>query len=129
MDNYNNQGYNQYPNQQYNQAPQTTQKSELVAFLLWWFLGYLGIHRFYVGKIGTGIIWLLTCGCFGIGSLVDFISFLRGTFTDKNGMALKQDCPKVLKTIALVLFILAIVGVILSFVLAGGAILAMFANM
>lgn len=137
MDNYNNQGYNQYPNQQYNQypnqqynqAPQTNQKSELVAFLLWWFLGGFGIHRFYVGKIGTGIIWLLTCGCCGIGNLVDFIKFLKGTFTDKNGMPLKQDCPKVLKTIALVLFILAIVGVILSFVLAGGAILAMFANM
>ncbi len=127
MDNYNN--YNQYPNQQYNQAPQASQKSELVAFLLWWFLGGWGIHRFYVGKIGTGILWLLTAGCFGIGNLVDLISFFKGTFTDKNGMLLKQDCPKVLKTIALVLLILAVLGILLSFVLAGGAIFAMFANM
>ena len=44
-------------------------------------------------------------------------------------MALNPDCPKWLKTVALVLFILAIVGVVLSFVLAGGAILALFAGL
>ena len=62
-----------------------SEKSRLVAFLLCFFLGYLGIHRFYVGKVGTGILWLLTGGLFGIGALVDFIVILCGGFKDKQG--------------------------------------------
>ena len=60
-------------------------KSRLVALLLCIFLGYLGIHRFYVGKTGTGILWLITGGCFGIGYIVDLIMIIVGSFTDKSG--------------------------------------------
>lgn len=51
-------------------------KNKWVAVLLCLFLGYLGAHRFYEGKIGSGILWLLTVGLFGIGWLVDFIILL-----------------------------------------------------
>jgi len=65
-----------------------SEKSRLVAILLCWFLGVFGIHRFYVGKIGTGILWLLTFGLVGIGSLVDLILIAAGTFRDKGGKKL-----------------------------------------
>lgn len=65
-------------------------KSRLVALLLCFFLGALGIHRFYVGKTGTGVLWLLTIGLFGIGALVDFIMIIVGSFTDKSGAFLKN---------------------------------------
>ena len=49
-------------------------KSRLVALLLCCFLGWLGAHRFYVGKIGTGLLMPLTLGgCFGIWVVVDLI--------------------------------------------------------
>jgi hypothetical protein len=52
------------------------------------FCGLSGIHRMTVGKIGTGILWLLTLGLLGFGQLIDFIMILVGTFTDKQGRPL-----------------------------------------
>ena len=53
------------------------------------FLGFLGIHRFYVGKIGTGILWLFTLGFLGIGSFIDLLLILTGNFVDKQGKILE----------------------------------------
>ena len=64
-------------------------KSKVAAALLCFFLGALGVHRFYVGKVGTGIVQLLTLGGFGIWALIDFIMILMGSFTDANGKQLK----------------------------------------
>ena len=61
------------------------QKSKVVAILLCLFLGGLGVHRFYVGKVGSGILMLLTGGLLGIWTLIDFIVLLCGGFRDSNG--------------------------------------------
>ena len=68
-----------------------SEKNWLATLLLCLFLGGLGVHRFYVGKIGTGILWLLTFGCFGIGALVDLIMIICGKFTDGNGNLITRD--------------------------------------
>ncbi len=60
-------------------------RSWKTTFWLSFFFGYLGIHRYYVGKVGTGILYNVTFGLFGIGSLVDFIKICCGKFTDKQG--------------------------------------------
>lgn len=46
-------------------------RSMLMAYLLWFFFGLLGIHRFYLGRPVSGVIWLLTGGLLGIGWFVD----------------------------------------------------------
>jgi TM2 domain-containing membrane protein YozV len=57
-----------------------------VAWILQTFLGVLGIHRFYLGKIGTGILWLLTGGLFGIGYIYDYLT-LNGQIDECNAAA------------------------------------------
>lgn len=52
------------------------EKNKWVSLLLCFFVGFLGAHKFYEGKIGMGILYLLTVGLFGIGVLVDFIKLL-----------------------------------------------------
>lgn len=59
-------------------------KSRLVALLLCIFLGVLGVHRFYLGKVGTGVLWLFTYGCLGIGWIIDIIMIACGKMCDKN---------------------------------------------
>ena len=57
----------------------------LTLFLLTFFVGVLGVHRFYVGKIGTGFLMLLTLGGLGVWFLVDLILVVTGQFTNKDG--------------------------------------------
>ena len=66
-------------------------KSKGIAFCLCLFLGYLGIHRFYVGKIGTGLLWMFTGGLLGLGWFVDLIIILCGNFSDKEGAVLRGN--------------------------------------
>ena len=55
------------------------------------FLGPFGVRRFFVGKIGTGVLTLVTLGCFGIWTLVGLILFITGKFTDSEGRAVKAQ--------------------------------------
>lgn len=74
-------------------APNSSQKVDINAsskdwiatLLLCFFLGGFGVHRFYVGKVGTGILQLITLGCCGIWTLIDFILIAIGDFTDSEG--------------------------------------------
>ena len=60
-------------------------KSRLVAVLLCFFVGWTGAHRFYVGKIGTGVLMLVTLGGLGIWTLIDLIIVVIGSFRDVEG--------------------------------------------
>ncbi|MBR4863270.1 MAG: TM2 domain-containing protein [Oscillospiraceae bacterium] len=48
-------------------------KNKWVSFFLCFFLGYIGAHKFYEGRVLLGILYILTCGLFGIGLIIDLI--------------------------------------------------------
>jgi TM2 domain-containing membrane protein YozV len=93
-----------------NAVPTESTKSQLVAFLLCIFLGSLGIHRFYAGRIITGILMLLTLGFFGIWVLIDLLLIFLGVFKDEQGLYLKKD-----KAVT-VLFVLFLIFLFLSII-------------
>ncbi len=62
-----------------------SERSRLAAALMAFFLGWLGAHRFYVGKVGTAILMVVTVGGFGIWATIDLIMILAGAFTDDEG--------------------------------------------
>lgn len=68
----------------------TSDKKKWTAFFLCLFLGLFGAHRFYVGKIGTGILYICTGGFFAIGVFVDLIKILTGSFRDNVGAPLRK---------------------------------------
>jgi len=73
-----------------NSSTTTSTTDWLTLFLLTFFVGVLGVHRFYVGKIGTGFLMLLTLGGLGVWFLVDLILVVTGQFTNKK----KKKIPR-----------------------------------
>ena len=70
---------------------QISSKSRLATLLFCLFLGILGAHRFYVGKIWTGVLTIVTFGgFFGIWPLIDLVMIVIGAFKDKEGNGIKN---------------------------------------
>ena len=72
-------------------AAQISEKGFVPMILLCFFLGALGVHRFYVGKVGTGFLQLVTFGGLGVWALVDFIMIVTGSFKDSDGLPIKSS--------------------------------------
>ena len=68
-------------------------RKKTTTFLLCFFLGLLGAHRFYSSKIGTGILMLLTAGGLGVWYLIDLVSIITGKFFKEEGEATLSPCP------------------------------------
>jgi TM2 domain-containing membrane protein YozV len=67
----------------------TSEKSGIACLLFLLLLPPFGLHRFYVGKVGTGILFILTGMGLGIWWLIDLIILLVGSFTDAGGNFVK----------------------------------------
>ena len=70
------------------QVATASDRSFIATWMFAWLLGFLGVDRFYLGKVGTGVLKLLTLGGFGIWWLIDLILTLAGVQRDKEGRLL-----------------------------------------
>ncbi|HXH55285.1 MAG TPA: TM2 domain-containing protein [Gammaproteobacteria bacterium] len=92
-------------------AINTSTKSPSTMLLLCLFLGNFGIHRFYAGKIGTGILMLFTFGGLGIWTLIDLALIISNRFTDKNGNIIELvKNPPQFKTVMTIIVVMIIVS-------------------
>jgi len=66
-------------------------RTTALIFSILGFFGIAGIHRFYAGRVGSGVLWLFTLGFLGIGTLVDLIVIANGNFKDKNNALLRKN--------------------------------------
>ncbi|MEG1995800.1 MAG: TM2 domain-containing protein [Bacilli bacterium] len=73
-----------------NYVTNTSDKGKKVALILCAFEGFFGIHLFYVGKIGKGLLYMCTAGLFFLGWIFDLIKISIGTFTDGAGVPLRK---------------------------------------
>jgi hypothetical protein len=99
-------------------------KDYTVTLLLSFFLGGLGIHRFYTGHIGLGVLQLLTFGGCGIWSLIDFIRICFNNFKTGDGQELDKPNLQLGKIFFFVWVALFVLGMLFQ----GASVLALFAG-
>ena len=85
-------------------------KSWILTFLFCAFFGPLGIHRFYTGYIGIGILQVLTAGGCGLWVLIDYLSILLNKFNDADGNCLAEFN----QTVASIFLTIFVIGIIVS---------------
>src|SRR5690606_30036951 len=107
-------------------GPDVGQKSFVVTWILSALVGTLGVDRFYLGKIGTGIAKLLTMGGLGVWTLIDLIIVLCGGMRDKQGLRLKGYTRYRLMAwlVTAGLWVLGIISTIVASVVFGTAIMS-----
>jgi hypothetical protein len=71
-------------------GPEISERSRGVALILGVFGGFLGLHRFYAGKIGTGIAQILTLGGMGVWWLYDLVLVVAGEFRDIHDLRIRR---------------------------------------
>lgn len=67
-----------------------SKKNRTVALLLVVMLGWMGGHRFYVNKVGTGFLMMFTMGGFGLWYFIDMVMVALGAFQDKDDLPIKK---------------------------------------
>lgn len=92
-------GYGPAPQQQFYQHAygpppvEYSEKTRATAFLLSYFLGFLGVDRFYLGQIGLGVLKLVTLGGLGLWHMIDVVLHALGIIKDRDGRPLRPPPP------------------------------------
>ncbi len=89
----------------YGTAPAVSDKNKSAALLLCFFLGFLGGHLFYAGRWKKGLLYLFSCGLFGIGWLIDIFVIAANKFTDSYGLPITGNAVWGKRLIYLTIFL------------------------
>jgi TM2 domain-containing membrane protein YozV len=91
--------------------PEVSPKQRNTVILLCYFAGIFGVHRFYLGKILSGIFMLLTLGGLTIWTCIDFVTAVTGTLRDSNGRYLEKYYNRTMVAILVIAPVILLIAV------------------